>query len=122
MAKRASHGALMGARGNSGVILSQIFRGFCVGIGSHASVDAQGLARAFREGAEVAYRAVIRPTEGTMLTVAREAAAGAEAAAAGATDLAQGVRAACEAAAPAPQQTPEPAPNLQEGGRKLDRR
>src|SRR5438093_12670589 len=75
MAKRASHGALMGARGNSGVILSQIFRGFCMGIGSHASVDAKGLARAFREGADVAYRAVIRPTEGTMLTVARRGAA-----------------------------------------------
>src|SRR2546430_14218240 len=97
MSKRASHGALMGARGNSGVILSQIFRGFCVGIGSHASVDAQGLARAFREGAEVAYRAVIRPTEGTMLTVAREAAAGAEAAAAGAPCPAPVVPGPCQA-------------------------
>src|SRR5256884_9800915 len=89
MAKQASHGALMGARGNSGVILSQIFRGFSVGIGSDASVDARGLARAFREGADVAYRAVIRPTEGTMLTVAREAAAGAEAKAAQTNDLTQ---------------------------------
>jgi len=78
-ARRASHGALMGARGNSGVILSQILRGFCVGIGSKPAVDARGLANAFREGADVAYRAVIKPTEGTMLTVAREAAAGAEA-------------------------------------------
>src|SRR5256886_1049399 len=99
MARRAAHGALMGARGNSGVILSQIFRGFSVGIGSHASVDARGLARAFREGADVAYRAVIRPTEGTMLTVAREAAAGAEAKAAQTNDLTQVVRAACEARA-----------------------
>src|SRR6202022_4065286 len=66
MARRASHGALMGARGTSGVILSQILRGFCVGIGSHRAVDAAGLAAAFREGAEVAYRAVIKPTEGTM--------------------------------------------------------
>src|SRR6184192_3944914 len=110
MAKRASHGALMGARGNSGVILSQIFRGFCVGIGSHASVDAQGLARAFREGADVAYRAVIRPTEGTMLTVAREAAAG------GTTDLTQVVRAACEAAATAVERTPEQLPILKQAG------
>src|SRR5438477_12209531 len=48
MARRASHGALMGARGNSGVILSQILRGFCVGIGSHHAVDAAALAAAFR--------------------------------------------------------------------------
>ncbi len=116
MAKRASHGALMGARGNSGVILSQIFRGFCMGIGSHASVDAKGLARAFREGADVAYRAVIRPTEGTMLTVAREAAAGAEAAAAQTTDLTQVVRAACEAAATAVERTPEQLPILKQAG------
>ena len=75
MARRAAHGALMGARGNSGVILSQILRGFCVGIGTTPAVDAKGLAKAFRQGADVAYRAVIKPTEGTMLTVAREAAA-----------------------------------------------
>ena len=107
MAKRASHGALMGARGNSGVILSQIFRGFCMGIGSHASVDAKGLARAFREGADVAYRAVIRPTE---------AAAGAEAEAAQTTDLTQVVRAACEAAATAVERTPEQLPILKQAG------
>src|SRR6266576_7194268 len=116
MARRASHGALMGARGNSVVILSQIFRGFCMGIGSHASVDAKGLARAFREGADVAYRAVIRPTEGTMLTVAREAAAGAEAAAAQTTDLTQVVRAACEAAATAVERAPEQLPILKQAG------
>src|SRR2546429_7407030 len=112
MARRASHGALMGARGNSGVILSQILRGFCVGIGSHHAVDAAALAAAFREGAEVAYRAVIKPTEGTMLTVAREAAAGAEAKAAGTSDLTEGVRAACEAAAEAGETTPNPLPIL----------
>src|SRR6202030_846407 len=66
MAKRASHGALMGARGNSGVILSQIFRGFSVGIASSHAVDARGLAHAFTVGSDVAYRAVIKPTEGTM--------------------------------------------------------
>src|SRR3989441_5882086 len=116
MAKRASHGALMGARGNSGVILSQIFRGFCMGIGSHASVDAKGLARAFREGADVAYRAVIRPTEGTGLRVAREAAAGAEAEAAQTTDLTEVVRAACEAAATGVERTPEQLPILKQAG------
>src|SRR5256714_1246512 len=116
MAKRASHGALMGARGNSGVILSQIFRGFSMGIGSAASVDAKGLARAFREGADVAYRAVIRPTEGTMLPVAREAAAGAEAEAAQSTGLTRVVRAACEAAATAVERTPEQLPILKQAG------
>src|ERR1700736_881042 len=115
-ARRASHGALMGARGNSGVILSQILRGFCVGIGSHGAVDAAGLAAAFREGAEVAYRAVIKPTEGTMLTVAREAAAGAEAKARETSDLTQVVRAACDAAAAAVERTPEQLPILKQAG------
>ncbi|HEV3097472.1 MAG TPA: DAK2 domain-containing protein [Candidatus Dormibacteraeota bacterium] len=116
MARRASHGALMGARGNSGVILSQILRGFCVGIGSHRAADAAGLAAAFREGAEVAYRAVIKPTEGTMLTVAREAAAGAEAKARETSDLTQVVRAACDAAAAAVERTPEQLPILKQAG------
>src|SRR6202140_973725 len=81
MAKRASHGALMGARGNSGVILSQIFRGFSVGIATSPAVDARGLAHAFSVGANAAYRAVNKPTEGTILTVAREAGRAASAAA-----------------------------------------
>ena len=116
MVRRASHGALMGARGNSGVILSQILRGVCVGIGSQRAVDAKGLAGAIREGAEVAYRAVIKPTEGTMLTVAREAAAGVEARAAETSDLTQVVRAACEAAASAVERTPEQLPVLKQAG------
>jgi uncharacterized protein len=115
-AKRASHGALMGARGNSGVILSQIFRGFSVGIGSSHAVDARGLAHAFSVGADVAYRAVIKPTEGTMLSVAREAARGAQAKAATSTDLTEVVRAACEAAAAAVERTPEQLPILKQAG------
>lgn len=114
--KRASHGALMGARGNSGVILSQIFRGFSVGVGSSAQVDAVGLAMAFREGADVAYRAVVKPTEGTMLTVARAAAAGAFASAAVTSDLTEVVRAACDAAAVAVEKTPEQLPILKQAG------
>jgi DAK2 domain fusion protein YloV len=116
MAKRASHGALMGARGNSGVILSQIFRGFSVGIASSHAVDARGLAHAFTVGADVAYRAVIKPTEGTMLSVAREAARGAEAKAATSTDLTEVVRAACEAAAAAVERTPDQLPILKQAG------
>src|SRR5260370_5679654 len=100
-AKRAAHGALMGARGNSGVILSQILRGFSVGVGSRAAVDAPGLARAFREGADVAHRAVIKPTHGPMLPVARDAAPGAEAA---------GAHTHHRTALPPPPPLPPPAP------------
>ena len=116
MAKRAAHGALMGARGNSGVILSQIFRGFAAGVGGRGSVDAAGLAEAFGQGATVAYRAVIKPTEGTMLTVAREAAAGAAEMAAKSTDLTEVVRAALEAAQLAVEKTPEQLEVLKQAG------
>ncbi|HEX6539564.1 MAG TPA: DAK2 domain-containing protein [Candidatus Dormibacteraeota bacterium] len=83
----AAHGSLMGARGNSGVILSQIFRGLAQGVSGRAHVDAAGVARAFREAATVAYRAVMKPTEGTILTVVREAAEAGEAAAAESDDI-----------------------------------
>ena len=83
----AAHGSLMGARGNSGVILSQIFRGLAQGLSGKPQVDAPGVARAFREAATVAYRAVMKPTEGTILTVIREAADAAEAAAGEGDDI-----------------------------------
>ncbi|HEY0832230.1 MAG TPA: DAK2 domain-containing protein [Candidatus Dormibacteraeota bacterium] len=81
IAKLASHGSLMGARGNSGVILSQIFRGFARAVEGKASLAPAELAAAFEEAANAAYRAVNKPTEGTILTVAREAGRGAAAAA-----------------------------------------
>lgn len=74
IAKKLSKGLLMGARGNSGVILSQIFRGVAMGLEGKKEVDAVELAAALKKGAEVAYRAVMRPVEGTILTVIREAA------------------------------------------------
>ena len=74
IAKKLSKGLLMGARGNSGVILSQIFRGFAMGLEGHESVDAVAFANAWKSGAEVAYKAVMEPIEGTILTVVREAA------------------------------------------------
>ncbi|MGH7685643.1 MAG: DAK2 domain-containing protein [Candidatus Dormibacteria bacterium] len=83
----AAHGSLMGARGNSGVILSQIFRGLAQGVSGRSHVDAAGVARAFREASTVAYRAVMKPTEGTILTVIREAAEAAEAAVADNDDI-----------------------------------
>lgn len=74
ISKKLSKGLLMGARGNSGVILSQIFRGISMGLEGKQEVNAVELASALKKGAEVAYRAVMRPVEGTILTVIREAA------------------------------------------------
>ncbi len=74
ISKKLSKGLLMGARGNSGVILSQIFRGISMGLEGKKEVNAIELAEALKKGAEVAYRAVMRPVEGTILTVIREAA------------------------------------------------
>ena len=73
VAKAFSKGLLMGARGNSGVILSQIFRGFAQELEGAKVIDAQLLADAFCNGKDVAYKAVMRPVEGTILTVIREA-------------------------------------------------
>ncbi len=73
IAKSFSKGLLMGARGNSGVILSQIFRGFAKALDGKETLDAMDLADAFIMGKEVAYKAVMRPVEGTILTVIREA-------------------------------------------------
>lgn len=73
IAKKLSKGLLMGARGNSGVILSQIFRGVAVGLEGHEQVNAVEFANAWASGAKVAYKAVMRPVEGTILTVIREA-------------------------------------------------
>ena len=72
VAKTFSRGLLMGARGNSGVITSQIFRGFSAALEDKEKVDAVLLANAFKNGSDVAYKAVMRPVEGTILTVIRE--------------------------------------------------
>jgi DAK2 domain fusion protein YloV len=74
VAKELSRAALMGARGNSGVIFSQIVRGFAEVLGRNEEVDGEVLAQAFRSASDAAYRAVRRPVEGTMLTVVREMA------------------------------------------------
>lgn len=73
VSKKLSRGALMGARGNSGVILSQIFRGIAKGLEGKSEVTSSDLANAIEEGAKSAYKAVMRPTEGTILTVIRSA-------------------------------------------------
>jgi DAK2 domain fusion protein YloV len=74
VARDVTRAALMGARGNSGVIFSQIVRGFVEVLGRHEGVSSSLLARAFRGASDTAYRAVKRPVEGTMLTVVREMA------------------------------------------------
>lgn len=73
VSKKISRGMLMGARGNSGVILSQLFRGIYKGFEGFKSVNAMNLAKAFASGVAQAYKAVMKPVEGTILTVAREA-------------------------------------------------
>lgn len=75
--KKLAKGALMGARGNSGVILSQILRGISKGLEGKTSVDSVELANAFVEGSKAAYKAVMKPTEGTILSVIRAASEGA---------------------------------------------
>jgi DAK2 domain fusion protein YloV len=87
IAQKVAHGALMGARGNSGVILSQIFRGFARSLDEVAAFDAVQFAAALREAAAMAYKGVIKPVEGTILTVAREASEAAVTAAASSADL-----------------------------------
>jgi len=79
VAKAISGGSLMGARGNSGVILSQIFRGFARVLENKEEANAADLAAALKAGAETAYKAVMKPVEGTILTIIRETAAASEA-------------------------------------------
>jgi DAK2 domain fusion protein YloV len=78
MAGLVAKGALMGARGNSGVILSQLWRGFARGVQDHATLDAETLVKAFASARDTAYKGVVRPVEGTILTVAKGIAAGTE--------------------------------------------
>jgi hypothetical protein len=111
-----AHGSLMGARGNSGVILSQILRGMCEIIGPAPAIDGPLLAQALQSGATAAYTAVLRPVEGTILTVAREAAAGAHDAAAHGGDLAAVAAGAKAAGARALAGTPDQLAVLRDAG------
>ncbi|MDR1605784.1 MAG: DAK2 domain-containing protein [Streptococcaceae bacterium] len=111
-----SKGLLMGARGNSGVILSQIFRGFGQAIKDESEFSAESLAKAFQNGVEVAYKAVMKPVEGTILTVARGTAAFATKKAADTDDAVEVLKAALEGAKVALAKTPEMLPVLKEVG------
>ncbi len=87
LAHAVAHGALMGARGNSGVILSQLWRGFARALSDIRVLTANDMARALREGSDTAYKGVVKPVEGTILTVADEIAKACSDAAQGTDDL-----------------------------------
>jgi DAK2 domain fusion protein YloV len=111
-----SHGSLMGARGNSGVILSQIMRGIASTLKETGEPTGATVADALRVATDAAYRAVLTPVEGTILTVVRLSADAAEAAAAGGASLAGVVRAACDAGRVALENTPEQLAVLKDAG------
>ena len=107
---------LRGARGNSGVITSLLFRGFAKGIGADETVTAQNLAAAFKLGVEAAYKAVMKPTEGTILTVARIASEKATAAYESGKDALGVFADAIDGAKEALAETPELLPMLKKAG------
>ena len=109
-------GLLMGARGNSGVITSQLFRGFSQSVKDKDELDGAALAAAFQSGVEVAYKAVMKPVEGTILTVSRGAAIGAKKKAESTNDAVEVMRAALEGAKTALAKTPDMLPVLKEVG------
>jgi hypothetical protein len=116
IAAAISFGALMGARGNSGVIASQIFRGMAEGLGGKHRFTGPDLAYALNQGSATAYKAVAKPVEGTILTVIRESAAAAVTAAEKGGDLEDVLTAAVEEAGQAVARTPSMLPILRDAG------
>ena len=115
-AKAASRAALMGARGNSGVILSQMIRGACERLAETTALSPQAFASALEGASERAYASVREPVEGTMLTVVKDAARGASEAVAGGEDLPGVIRAAALAAHESVRRTPELLEVLRDAG------
>jgi uncharacterized protein len=116
IAAAISFGALMGARGNSGVILSQVFRGMAEGLGGKRRFNGLDLAHALSEGARTAYGAVAKPVEGTILTVIRESATAAVAAAEHDDDIETVLAAAVDGAEKSVARTPSLLAILREAG------
>lgn len=116
IAKAISSGSLRGARGNSGVILSQLLRGFAKGIESHRELDAMIIAGALNRGVETAYKAVMKPKEGTILTVAKEMANKAAELALEDNDILENFPKVLEHAKKALDNTPNQLPVLKEAG------
>ncbi|MEC5223009.1 DAK2 domain-containing protein [Bacillus licheniformis] len=116
VAQSLSRGLLMGARGNSGVILSQLFRGFGKSIEQKSEINAKEFAAAFQAGVDTAYKAVMKPVEGTILTVAKDAAKKAVLAAQTETDIIKVMEAVVNQAEASLERTPELLPVLKEVG------
>jgi len=116
VAAKIAHGALLGARGNSGVILSQILRGLAQGLDKKTTFTASDLANAFQEASRLAYRAVIKPVEGTILTVIRETAEAAKHSAERGDDLVGLIQEAVIAARQSVARTPDLLPALKQAG------
>lgn len=111
-----SHGALLGARGNSGVILSQIVRGFARSVGKNEVINAMDFAQGLSEGSLTAYKGVVKPVEGTILTVVREAAEAALKAAEGSTDIRRVLDETVQASRLSLARTPDLLPVLKKAG------
>ena len=116
MAALVAKGALMGARGNSGVILSQLWRGFARGVQDRETLDIETLVKAFADARDTAYKGVVRPVEGTILTVARGIASGTEANLGSANDAIDVLETAVQSADESVKQTPELLPILKQAG------
>ncbi|MCY9446844.1 DAK2 domain-containing protein [Bacillus haynesii] len=116
VAQSLSRGLLMGARGNSGVILSQLFRGFGKSIEQRSDINAKEFAAAFQAGVDTAYKAVMKPVEGTILTVAKDAAKKAVLTAQTETDIIKVMEAVVNEAEASLERTPELLPVLKEVG------
>jgi DAK2 domain fusion protein YloV len=116
MAAAVSQGALMGARGNSGVFLSQLWRGFARALHGHEIMDGQLMVRAFTEARDTAYKGVVRPVEGTILTVAKDAAAAATKALQETDDPCEILRRVVLEADASVQRTPDLLPVLKQAG------
>ena len=116
LGKSFSKGLLMGARGNSGVILSQLFRGMSQHIADKKEVNAKEFAEAIQNGVSIAYKAIIKPVEGTILTVAREAAEAGIKAAEKTTSVVEVMEAIYAEAQASLKRTPELLPILKEVG------
>jgi DAK2 domain fusion protein YloV len=116
MAGMVAKGALMGARGNSGVILSQLWRGFARGLQEAEVIDGPNLVRALAEARDTAYKGVVKPVEGTILTVAKDTAAAAEQALAETQDPIAMLEKIVPAADASVEHTPELLPILKQAG------
>ncbi|MGD8406684.1 MAG: DAK2 domain-containing protein [Anaerolineales bacterium] len=116
MAAAVSQGALMGARGNSGVILSQLWRGFSRGLQGQDVLDGPGLVKAFAEARDTAYKGVVRPVEGTILTVAKDIASATEAGLESTQDPIGILEIAVKAADESVERTPDLLPVLKQAG------